>query len=494
MPKKKPNSPYYKVQRKNLPGYGDTGLLSTRTTSLKRAREMEAALEWLADEMAYDVLDALRPRGRGESGRLTLADVLRARKEGRFADLRRTLSDPPLAEAVRAFASRVTYANYKLGLRHVLRLTTESGGAHLAPAGARLSWLTDARHLNLITAQLLAEGYKPNTIRVSVWHAVAQLLRHHYGAGRARDVMAEAQRPAAHDARDVWLTAADVHRVVSACEWEVRMALLVMAATGVDVGPLLRLRVRDFDAGARTLFVPDTKTASRRRTVDLAAPATLALVALQDGRTGVSNPLVTLTRGQLNYRWRLARTSAGLTTETGYRETVRLKDLRHTFAAHYLKGGGNIGALAGRMGHDREAQSLQYARHEASGSADMEGTARSLGLTLPPALVAELDRVAPWNGDTAEAAAPVEMPGWWFDRNAAPRTDDASGAHAPKVYLARGTAGWAGAGEAHRSYEERRQRIAAHPEGLASRPGDTSEDSGFSADNGGASGTRLTGS
>jgi hypothetical protein len=80
MPWRKPNSPYYKIQRKTLPGYGDTGLLSTRTTSLRRAREMEDLLAWLADEEMYDVLDALRPTARGAGGRVTLADVLRAKR------------------------------------------------------------------------------------------------------------------------------------------------------------------------------------------------------------------------------------------------------------------------------------------------------------------------------------------------------------------------------------------------------------------------------
>src|SRR5690606_39604889 len=83
MPRKKGNSPYYKVQRKNLPGYGDTGLLSTRTKSLRRAQEMEDLLEWLADEEMYDLLDALKPQVRGGSGRLTIPKLLRAKKENR---------------------------------------------------------------------------------------------------------------------------------------------------------------------------------------------------------------------------------------------------------------------------------------------------------------------------------------------------------------------------------------------------------------------------
>src|SRR5690606_31150585 len=142
MPRKKGNSPYYKVQRKNLPGYGDTGLLSTRTKSLRRAQEMEDLLEWLADEEMYDLLDALKPQVRGGSGRLTIPKLLRAKKENRLAEVRRGLLDPPLEQALREFAHHVTYENFRRGLRHLLRLTTAPGGPKLAPAGARLSWLT----------------------------------------------------------------------------------------------------------------------------------------------------------------------------------------------------------------------------------------------------------------------------------------------------------------------------------------------------------------
>lgn len=463
MPRKKKGSPYYRVQRKNLPGYGDTGLLSTRTTSLKRAREMEDLLQWLADEEAYDVLDALRPTTAGASGRVTLADVLRAKKEGRFSSWRRTLDDPPLAGALREFAKSVRYNNHKLGLRHVLRVTTEPGGPRLAPKGARLSWLTEARHINAVTSRLLSEGYEPNTVRVSVWYALSKLFRHHYGESRKREIMADAARPHADDARDVWLTARDVHRLVSACEWEVRMALLLMAGLGVDVKPMLALRVRDFDPARWTLYVPDTKTRSRRRTADLPPVLVYALAQLADGRAE-SDPVLNLSRGQLNHRWRKAREAARLTVETGFSTDLRMKDLRHTFAVHYLKGGGNVAGLAGRMGHTHQAQSLAYAKHEASGTSDVEAAAASLGLALPPRLRAELDELAPRPEERAEAA--VEMPAWWFDRSALPRVEAEDGAVATlsvvRGYAERGTAGWTTDAEGRRAYEAGlRERRAA---------------------------------
>lgn len=475
MPKKKPNSPYWKVQRKNLPGYGDTGLLSTRTTSLKVARDMEDLLPWLVDQGAYEVLDALRPIGRGASGRVTLADVLRAKREGRFAEWRRNLDDPFLEEAIRAYAKRAASKNHRLGLRHVLRLTSTDGGPRLAPTGARLSWMTKARHINAVTSRMIEEGYAPNTVQNGVWYGLSKLFQHHYGVTRARAILAEANRPSADDAREVWLTALEVQRLVSACEWEVRMALLVMAALGVDVKPLLGLRVRHVDLARRQVFLPDTKNRNRMRWVGMAPVVTLVLALLSDGRDE-SEPVLSLTRGQLSHRWRKARTAARLTEATGFQTDVRLKDLRHTFAVHYLQGGGSIGGLGNRMGHRELTQTLAYAKHEVTGVGDMEGAARSLGLELSPALEARLDQLV-GQADADVALEDVEMPAWWFDRGAAPRVEDESGRavtlEVTGPYRTRGTAGW------DRSPEGRRAYLEGLKAEQASRSGDTSEDSGL---------------
>lgn len=450
MPERRPNSRFWKVRRRHLPGYGDTGLLSTGSTSVKRAREMEDLLEWLADEEAWDVLDALRPVSRGARGRTTLADVLRAKKENRFASFRRQLDDPPLDEALRAFAMLRRYDPHKRGIRHVLRIATEPGGPRLAGLRPRLSWLTRPKNLDRLTHHLIGvEGYKPNTVRVWVWQSISKLLVHHYGEARKNAIFAEADRPGEDDSRDVWLLAGDVHRVVSACEWEVRMVLLLMAAVGIDVKPLLALRVRDFDSERWTLFVPDTKNRARLRTVDLAPAVVYALLQLTDGRAP-EDSVVSLSRSQLNYRWRKAREAAKLTVETGFRTDVRLKDLRHTFAVHYLKGGANVAALSNRMGHLQQIQSLAYAKHETRGTDDVEAASASMGLQLPPRLAAELEQRAPRPGSTASQT--LEMPAWWFDRHALPRIEgeEVSGI---RGYAERGTAGWESTGEGRRAYE-----------------------------------------
>jgi hypothetical protein len=247
------------------------------------------------------------------------------------------------------------------------------------------------------------------------------------------------------------------------------MALVLMASVGIDVKPLLSLRVRDFDAATWGLWVPDTKNTSRKRLIHVHPVGAYVLALLARGGSDTARPagtpLLTLTRGQMNHRWRLAREAAGLTRATGFRDDVRVKDLRHTFAVHYLQGGGNLAGLMNRMGHTRGTQSLAYAKHEHRGMSDMEAAAAALGLRLPDRLATELEAIAPAPAARTEDA--VEMPAWWFDRTA-PAISEAGEMRVVKAYSERGTAGFA---EDPKGYAKRwRQTRRA-------MPADTSADS-----------------
>src|SRR5690606_15784235 len=96
MPYKREGSPYYYVRRRRLPGYGDTGRLSSKATSKAVARRMEQALEDVAQRALLDpsyvaLLDAVC-----REKTLTLADLVLAKSQGRLDALRRSLHDPKL--------------------------------------------------------------------------------------------------------------------------------------------------------------------------------------------------------------------------------------------------------------------------------------------------------------------------------------------------------------------------------------------------------------
>jgi hypothetical protein len=145
-----------------------------------------------------------------------------------------------------------------------------------------------------------------------------------------------------------------------------------------------------------------------------------ALQVLLEGRKP-GEKAFRLSKGQLDYRWRKARKDAGLTPENGYEDGVRLKDLRHTFAAHYVQAGGNIAGLKGRLRHKREAQSLMYARYETNGNDDMQKAAEAMGLELPDRM--EEDLTEPESEDESD----LRIPEWWFDLSEPPRLPGSDG-------------------------------------------------------------------
>ena len=103
MPYKRDSSRYYYVRRRNLPGYGDTGRLSSRSTQKRVARDMERLLEDIAqrallDPSWYELLDGVC-RYKSTS----LSDLLRAKTSGTLLSLKQNLRDPLLCDAKDAY-------------------------------------------------------------------------------------------------------------------------------------------------------------------------------------------------------------------------------------------------------------------------------------------------------------------------------------------------------------------------------------------------------
>ncbi len=414
MPFKASNSKYYKVEIV-LPGYGETPRLSTKSKRKSVAEKMEQALRHIWEDGYYELVEALEPEGSGRGGRIDLPALYHAWRREELDELSRQINDPPLKGAVKAFAETLDYDNHRLGARHLLRLTVDPTGPGLAGSEARVSWLCDPSHIDQCVDYMVdTEGYKPNTVKNGLWGFLSKFLQDRLGTPEARAILSEADRPSEDDRRDVVLPPEALHRVISAAEWEVRMFLVIKASTGIDKSPILRIRGRDIDKENWTLFVRDNKTRERSARIDLPPVAMYALqVLLEDRRT--EERAFRLSKGQLDYRWRKARKAAGLTPQNGYEDGVRLKDLRHTFAAHYLRGGGNIAGLKSRLRHNREEQSLMYARHDTNGHSDMQGAAEAMGLELPEQLEADLPE------PDSEEDSQLEISEWWFDPSEPPR-------------------------------------------------------------------------
>lgn len=411
MPQKRPGSPYYQVRRRNLLGVGDTGVLTTKTKSKALARRMEQALVDVAEraliEPSYrEVLDAVVRKD------LSLPDLLSAHTAGKIGDVRTALVDPPLAECVERYVQQGKDQRQRQKRASSCAILTG-----IAPARARLSYLREPKQvLQILQAAERGEPARAdgtctprhrNTVRRYIHRAISLILRAELGHAERDRVMKEVRFPAVDDTREVELTAADVARLLEACEtWEAKrpgtgyrdlaVAIRLMLQTSADRGVLfygrtgnktepspgltvsqVKVWASGVGAGERyegEVFLADTKAASRKRTIPLTDSTCRALIPLLAGKApedqvfGITYPMVDI-------RWKRVRTTAGL-------EHVRIKDLRaQTSIAAELAGVPQT-VTQRVLGHSDAKMTRRYQQREAAmTTAQAEAIEEQLGLT-----------------------------------------------------------------------------------------------------------------
>ena len=349
--------------------------LSTGVKDKQTAKSMEASLH----ELAITYPDLVE---RVAAGDLTLQELYTARVRGEAAlralrePTETAVDDPSLLDIIGEEAGDGTPAT---GLRAILTDNRVLAGLDqlldLAPEGATLSWLGQPRNLSALYARALKQGRKPNSVRRSLHRAVSEVLVQEIGRGRMLAIMADAKVPSEYDERVVGLTPAELDRLLAACDEEVRDIVEAAVLTGVDQGPLLRLRPTDFrdSLNGATLHVHDTKTASRMREIPLSRAAARLFQRAVAARA-LREPVFALTYQQLRGRWEAARKAVGL-------EHVRFKDLRGVFATAFLAAGGNVKDLQHILGHTTPAMTLRYIRRlPLRQQGAMDGAAQVLGL------------------------------------------------------------------------------------------------------------------
>lgn len=185
---KRKESPYYQIRRKRLPGYGDTGVLSSGLKSKRSAEAAERTLEEIAEWALLDakwtnLLDAVC-----KSKRITIAQLLQARRDRRLERLCASLSDPLIADVIARLRTRGIDASHRQGFELLERLM---------PAQARLTYL-DAKRITALCHQAEAEGRKRNSVRRTLHRAISTLLREEFGRSeRNRSSMMSSMQPSA---------------------------------------------------------------------------------------------------------------------------------------------------------------------------------------------------------------------------------------------------------------------------------------------------------
>ena len=353
--KKQGRERYYTAP--TLPAFGRIGPYSTGTASKRLADQMEAMLHTLALEMPAAIRGLVQKR-------YTLRQLWVARQERTLEALVAHGEDPPLKEVAERFQGHVTDVRIAQGLTALVRL---------APPKARRSWLLNPKHLSDAMSALVAEGQKPNSVRRGLYRAISDLLAYEVGKAEKGRILADVIKPGENDTRRVTLTAEQLDRLLAALDVQMRDMVTLAVLTGIDRGPLLALTPADFDAERGALLIPDTKTRTRLRTLELGAGAQAILRRLAAGK-GATDPLFPLRRGAVESRWDAARKQAGL-------PWLRFKDLRHLYGERWVAAGGSMRKLKEAMGHTRIQTTERYTYAEpVADRAQMEAVEKAFGL------------------------------------------------------------------------------------------------------------------
>ena len=408
MPFKKGNSKYFKIRRKSLPGYGDSGTLSTRTTNKKIAMRMEQLLEEIAEKgllnpRYHTLLDALRPSSQGKAGQVSLPELLKAKNEGRLPDLMETLQDPTLSEAVSDYVKTSGDDSYysQKGFEMLLAMAPEKTRGRKT----RLTYLRNPKNVLALCTKAQREGgedgkpLKRNSVRRYLYTATSKLLRFHLGNAERNNIFADVNFPKEDDAREVYLNKKELRKFLSSCyeiDQEIQAnghakspcvgfyeLIRTAVSTGGDKTPLLRMQAKDVriarDLGGKlkgVVYLDDRKTDSRSRAVAITDALCKLLLPLVESAEP-EEKVFQVSRAQLQYRFEKARERAGM-------EHVRFKDLRHQFGTHAHEANVPLSRIQGAMGHGQRETTLIYTNRDAKLSLeDAEKIERQMGLSGP---------------------------------------------------------------------------------------------------------------
>ena len=187
--------------------------------------------------------------------------------------------------------------------------------------------------------------------------------------------MSEVKFPVAKDERDAKLRADQVARLLDSTPDPLYECFIGLAVTsGIDRGPMLKIRPSDYDDLTGALDVQDTKTDARPRTLQLpTTAATFLRRAILLAHPGMDDLVFTWTAGQVRHRWRHVRQAAAL-------PGLRFKDLRSVFADAFVEAGGTLKDLQVVLSHSSGKTSMRYTRAQPIRQQDtMERAAQVLG-------------------------------------------------------------------------------------------------------------------
>ena len=310
--------------------------LSTGFTDKATAEDLEAALRTIYRWGHRNLIKQVALR------QITLKEIWAAWNDDdpREALDRLANPNPSIASDVEHMLDVTTDERVRLGLRRLVEL---------APKGADRGWLMDPANLNKLYRDA-AKGRDPSTVKRTVHRAVADLLSERLGKGTASLIMKDVKIPASSSHRNVVLNAGQIQALVYGAPDELRPALAVSVLTGVDRGPLLLMRVSDWDPP--NLWVPDRKTHARPRFLPLEDGMARWVSYMAEGKEA-GDSLAGLTADLIRDRWEALREEHGM-------PELRWKDLRGVCATWAYQCGWDPLRIQMWLGHSNPVMTQRY--------------------------------------------------------------------------------------------------------------------------------------
>ena len=318
--------------RVSLPS-GESRIFSCGTDDLETARQVVNVVRNLKRRRQWAPLEAVMER------RITLARMFDAYEAGALDTLLNELSDPDLSALIDEWP---TNDAYRMQVRRMIpkgerypasRFTRKSVSEFLATLTPhRQSAKSPVREMS---------GSTKNRYRAALSVFARWLLeREVIEVNPVRDVRAAKPNPP----RMVWLTREQAKRLIGALPGEYAAMEALMAATGMELQSVKRLRRRDISLDLKTLAAHGTKTQWRDRVVVATELWAWAIVE-EHVRSLTPDAICFTVRGDT-----LLKTHQRVSASLGLPETT-LHDWRHSYAVWSLKDGVSPTAVARQLGH-----------------------------------------------------------------------------------------------------------------------------------------------
>ena len=379
MPFKRKGRDHFYIQLFNIPGFGNTSQFNTKTSDKRRAQQMEAALREViersyTDESWLDVIHALhRHPSTGAAARISIIDISRAYRERTLHDLKLSLSDPEIGDAIEEMKRRNSDEQVGYGLD----LLAKSIPASTRGNPTKLTLLRSGQYITKLCMDIEATGLSRNYIRRGVLNAISKLLTFYWGKSIRDQIFSDVNFYKKNDARDVYCTPTEIVSLLDKCSEFAREVSIVhphvaylpaMIAhallTSADRNVILKTVARDVsliysqqtESYSGTIFLDDKKTTYRQRTIPIADYFGQLLAPHVQGKEP-GDRIYPVTAEQLRYWFNKARDAAGL-------NHLRFKDLRHQTAIYAERSGMSYAKVKVLLGHASRDMTARYLAHQ----------------------------------------------------------------------------------------------------------------------------------